>query len=478
MPDSRGQSETLGLALILGLTLITVTALAIVGGTALDSAQQQIGTQSAEHAMSQFDSKVAMVGLGRSDAQSVSFGNSQEGTYSVEPGTGWIRISHYNYTASDNETIYNRSLGSVLYQNGETEIAYQGGGVWRKRGNGSVMVSPPEFHYRGATLTLPVLRVSGQGSVSGSPTATVREINRNNRIYPSNTTYAGSTQLYQNPIGEGRVTVTVQSDYYKAWADYFRGRTDGNVSVDHANETATMELIALGTYGDFDMPLDGNSMTLRGVRTHQIEKFSITLFDDTSDNAKFSNLEWSLWASSGSKEWEMHVEPATGSADDGDPAEVLIYYSEGGEHEGWYTDSAFYFEEENTTDWNNDGDYDDKRLVINLTSTDNITYTDLSSGDKPQVYNNPDPLKEPATFSDHVAWEPRSYNESDEESVHNVTNHYLTEMGPEIDIYVEDKSSDTVQEDISYGTVEYGGESSFFLTYLHVTENNVSVSVR
>ena len=87
------------------------------------------------------------------------------------------------------------ALGSVVSESGDSEIAYQSGGVWRRSGDDSRMVSPPEFHYRGRTLTLPVIAVNGDGA---GETLTVRG---------GGTTTKAPCSDGENPLANGRVLV-------------------------------------------------------------------------------------------------------------------------------------------------------------------------------------------------------------------------------------------------------------------------------
>jgi len=58
-----------------------------------------------------------------------------------------------------------------------------------------------------------------------------------------------------------------------------------------------------------------------------------------------------------------------------------------------------------------------------------------------------------------VSWEPRTYDASDDTApIYRLTNHYFARLGPSFDPVVDDKNSDTVQEDESYGTLEYEAE--------------------
>jgi len=472
MDGRRGQSETLGYALIIGFTLISVGAIAAFGGTTLQSTQQQIGTQTAENAMSQFDSRASMVALGVSDSQHVSLGDTRDGTYSVDPTAGWLRIIHENETDGNTTELYNTSLGAVHYRNGDTELGYQAGGLWRQDAS-SVMVSPPEFRYRGSTLTLPLIKVKGDGKIGGRPTGQIRTVEDSTIIYPNASRPTPNT----NPVESGSVIVTVQSEYYDAWGRFFESRTDGNVSVDESNRTASVELIAPATQGDFEMPAEGDSVTFQGLQTHQLDDFTLTLFSDTEDNAKFNNLKWSIYATSGTKKLQIWVTPES-NTNEGSNASLTVYYSpDSSNHQTWNT-KAFTFEEEDTDDedWNDDGDSDDKRLVLNLTGTEQVEYGDYY--DSSIARFDKESLKSHPKFDEHEAYDENvTYSDGTTKEIGYVVNHYLALMGPTVDLTVQDKSSDTVSERMSTGSADYNASDGRFLTYMHVTENPVNVTL-
>ncbi|AOW80442.1 hypothetical protein HTSR_1265 [Halodesulfurarchaeum formicicum] len=479
MDRTRGQSETIGFALILGFTLISVGAIAAYGGATLDTTQAQIGAQNAEHAMSQFDSRASMVALGRSDIQTVNFGAGQQGTYTVDPDAGSIRVTHEDQETNDTTVFYDEPLGTVRYTDDDTEIGYQGGGVWRMD-EGSVMLSPPEFHYRKSTLTLPIIRISGQGSVAGNPRGVVRQPVPSTVIFPNESaTLKNSSEKWVNPVGGGIVTVTVESTYYRAWGEYFRTRTSGEVSIDGENETAAVELVAPGTMGGFDMPLDGNSLTLQGTRGHQVENFTLTLFHDQDDSAKFNNLDWSMCSQSGSQEFEIRVSKDTGTGD-GDPAETIIYYSpDGSRYQTWKTeDFTFETEAAADADWNGDGDQQDKRLVLDFTGTATAEYFEENNVNSISNCDfDASTFESSVTFDEHPADENTTYTTGSTANVSHVTNHYLALMGPSTELEVADSSQNTVEEEISTGYVSLNTTEGYYLTYMHVTENPINVTV-
>lgn len=250
--SARGQSETIGVVLLLALTIIGAGAVVGFGAATLDDAKQRASTGSAEHAMTQFDSRASLIAHGDTNAQTVRFAGARDAKRTVESDRGWMNVTIVNQTTGDVQTnVMNVTLGAVSYEDGETTIAYQGGGVWRSTGDGSVMLSPPEFHYRESTLTLPLVLVRGDG--------TLDERARITRGGPTRAKYPNVTMGRTNPLTAGKVNVTVHSRYYQAWGRFFRQRTDGSVAYDHASETATATLITPASLNPIQYGVTGSS---------------------------------------------------------------------------------------------------------------------------------------------------------------------------------------------------------------------------
>lgn len=481
----RGQSEVIGTALLLGITIISIALIVSIAGSALDSAQDTTNLESAEHAMSQLDSRAALVALGRTESQSVAMGRARDGSYRVDEDAGWLNITHVNYTGTDNHPIYNGTLGAIIYEHDGRTVAYQGGGVWRTDSDeGSVLVSPPEFHYRGETLTIPIIQVrsaDGVGGASGDVTARLQRDTTSEPIYPHQTEIYPNGESYSNPIQNGSLRVTVHSRYYDAWGSFFRTRTEGTVTIDHSNETAIVELTVPSVEGQFDMPLDGDTLTLRGVGgKHAVTDLNFTLAPDDSDSASFSNLKWSVYAEDGSKNLELHIR-GSGNPGCGDYVQGTVYYTDGsGTYEGWKNDTAFPVV---CQDWDDDGDTE-ARVVANWSETTNFEYTSLSNSDLLE-FSPSGSLKDPATFDHHentVSWEPVTYNAGDQAWVNGTVSHYAAFFDPTLELTVSDSgggggASGSVNEGSSSGTVYFGGAGDTFVTYVHATENRVNVTL-
>ncbi|MFB6222919.1 MAG: hypothetical protein ABEH86_04505 [Haloarcula sp.] len=236
-PGTRGQSAPLGLALVFAVMIITTTAVVAFGADTITITQSQLDLQRSEKSMTQLSSRAAMVALGQSNAQQVVLPSSGSDNYFVNEQAGWMNLSYENTSSGETTTVFNETMGEVVYNSGEdSKMAYQGGGVWRSRGNGqSVMVSPPEFHYRDATLTLPLVTVSSDGPIRNRAVITR---NHSEKYFPNSTL----NENFTNPLDDAKVNITVQSEYYRAWGTYFEERTDGEVTYHPDSERVSIIL--------------------------------------------------------------------------------------------------------------------------------------------------------------------------------------------------------------------------------------------
>ena len=234
----RAQSGPLGFLLVFALVIAATTLIVALGAGAIDGTQETLDAERTEKTLTQLDSQAALVALGNSERQRVDLATGQDNTYAVDESAGRMTLSYRNQTNGNETEVFSTEMGRVAYETDDgTTIAYQGGGVWRSDGNGnSVMVSPPEFHYRDATLTLPLVTVGSSGTVGDR---TVISGTNTTRYFPN----PGMNGNYTNPLENARVEVSVTSEYYRAWGRYFETRTDGEVAFDHANGTVTLALV-------------------------------------------------------------------------------------------------------------------------------------------------------------------------------------------------------------------------------------------
>jgi hypothetical protein len=220
--DGRAQGNVVGVALLLAITVVGVTAVVVFGAQGLGALQSETTAKQAEHAFTQLDSVGAEVALGQSEARTVDLG-TRGGSVKTVP-TGELELAY-----EDGPTIHTETLGAVVHERDDTVVAYQGGGVWRGTGRESRMISPPEIHFHDGTLTMPMVVVRPGGS-GPSDRVTVRRLSQQPNLGPG---------TVRNDV----VILTITSDYYMGWAQYFETRVeDVHVEVDHGARTATVEL--------------------------------------------------------------------------------------------------------------------------------------------------------------------------------------------------------------------------------------------
>ncbi|MFC5368227.1 DUF7289 family protein [Salinirubrum litoreum] len=236
--DRRAQSNVIGIILIIGLALSTSVVVVALGGSSISQYQEEAQLRSAEHALSELDSKLSLVALSEGiSSRSIDLGLTNDESVSVEDA-GHLEIWMTPSGGGPRTDIVDQDLGTIRYDGpGEESIAYQGGGVWRRSAGGTTMVSPPEMHYRGRTLTVPLVTVDG--AVGGS----------NGRITAEKT---GQTPKFpitgdpdrSNAVQDKQIFMKVQSDYYRAWGQFFGTRLGGTVNYYQSNRTARMKLVA------------------------------------------------------------------------------------------------------------------------------------------------------------------------------------------------------------------------------------------
>lgn len=494
----QAQSTVLGAVLVLGMVISGTAIVVTLGATALTDTQTTSELNRGENSMTLFNTRTSMVALGNSPRQSVSFGRDS-GTLDSRSDAGWLRVTHNEFQPGTNETIFNNSLGAVVYTNDNTEIAYQGGGVWRKGDAGDArMVSPPEFHYRGATLTLPIVRIGSDSRDSGGTTARITKTEPTRRVFPNETAPTGGDEIgapydvtdtrYENPVSNGTVNVTVQSRYYQGWADYFRQRTEGDVTEFPAANRVRVVLRSLsGSVGEFEMPSVGNSIPVRGLGSdHPLDTYELTLAAD----GNFNNMHWSMYADNGNEQFEIHFYSEGkcngGSYQSNKDFDVSIYYydSSGSEtvHEEWQNTSVDILD-------NDDFDVDCSAGEINADLMGNTTMSmgdiSLTGSDNKWEYgpeiSSRSVGSETTSFTvhDNGTIDMGNYSSGESEELGFIVNHYFDLLGPQFDLTVTDGpgGSSRVDEGASSGELDFDtADGTKYITFLHITENEVNVT--
>lgn len=485
--DRRSQASTIGIVLILGITLLGTGLVVGYGSQAIGDTERVTTLSKAEHSLTQFDSQAAIVALGESVVQRVDLGDSRGGTFDADGDAGWIRVVHRNATGDGTDTVlYNASLGTVSYRNGDTTIGYQGGGVWRRDGNGSTMVSQPEFNYRGSTLTLPVIRVTNDDSAAGETTALLRRVGNSEQVYPNASESYSDGDTYANPVTQGSVAVTVHSEFYKGWGAFFGARTSGNVTVDDGNQTATVELLTVGEVGAFDMTdaLDDDGLDARGQADgHSLDSFTVGVKAEDQGNG-FNNHYFSFYTESGDHRFEYLVHVPDGvncnSGISGEDIVVKVFYrntATGDQHE-WVNSSVTADSGPIRLECNADS----STLSVDLTGNVPLTYGD--TGGAGTYYDWSGTPATNAEFNHTEDGEPTAFVDGDEATSRLLSRHYIALMGDGFTLKARSGTGGPgrgggaqINYGASGGTLEYDTGGSTYITYLHISENEIEIEM-
>ncbi|MEM3165250.1 MAG: hypothetical protein QXO51_07465 [Halobacteria archaeon] len=238
--DWDGAEEVMGVLMLLGIFAISLAVIYAGGVPSLQASQSGASLQQVEQAFTALDSKLSKAALGESPSQSVEV-NLAGGALTLR-NTSWMNIT-FKDSAGTLIGCINVSLGTLEYTKENRTIAYESGGLFaRYPDGGQAFLSPPELHYDGETLTLPIIQLNGTGSQSGAGTTTVRIDTSNQPVvyFPNGSaTGCGTNALNRvNPLEEVTVNVTVRSDYWQAWAAAMRRQTSITASTDNTNQLA------------------------------------------------------------------------------------------------------------------------------------------------------------------------------------------------------------------------------------------------
>jgi hypothetical protein len=284
--------------------------------------------------------------------------------------------------------------------------------------------------------------------------------------------------------------VTVHSEYYQAWAAYFRTRTEGQVEEFHSNETVELTLETGGVVGDFSVPPVGDSVTVTGMgNNHSVNNFTVTIHAEDSGNP-FNNRHWSFYSSKGGQEFELHMYSADGCGGGGHNGELEIgvYYYNGttNHYQGWENETVYAHSDDDF-----EVDCTEESITMNFTSDTHLEYQsiDVDTGNAGWEYASEIDSRSIAPtvrFDDHSAdtsgGRDGIYNASSGEtdSMHYVVNHYLSLLGPSFELIANEGpgGSTQIDPDLSSGTLDYDQSEGNLITFLHITENRIRVEFR
>ena len=481
--NEKAVSSVIGIVLILAITILSIAIIILYTSPTLNNLEDIAEAQKVEQAFTVFDSRASKASLGESPVQITrvnqmggklevmgdtrDYNDSQIMVLALNSNSSWYQEFYDNRTHWNSwEKYKNESdfagysspipMGKIKYTSGDRTIAYEGGGVWSKYGNGgTIMISPPEFHYNIETLTLPVMRISGNTSVSGisDTSITVASSNKPVILFPN----VSLNNNFTNPIKADDIIIYIQSEFYEGWGEYAESLTSTSVALDHENQTAVIELETLPPMGTFALSNSFKIIKLNASNPDPMYNFSFYFQDEDGEASNFNSIETYVTATSGTKtlyyEIKKNVIDTIEYTDTSVSTDKEIWDTYGSSEFPVYEDPANVKLANSTFDLLSD------TYMLEYSDSD---ITEYSWDEKSSTTMLPN-----VTISD-----------GDVQSLYNVTNHYMKLLAQDgiIACSWEQKNNNKIQEDISDYTLVYDSGGGI-ITYLHITSNELHATV-
>jgi FlaG/FlaF family flagellin (archaellin) len=461
-----GASAVIGVLLMFALTIVSISAMLVYSVPMISDLQDSAQAQKIEQGFTILDSRTSKVALGESPLQTTSV-SLMGGSINVNDDTvddkSSIRLVITNLTNPGSSEEFNCSFGTIEYTKDNRKIAYEGGGVWSKYegSGGAVMISPPEFHYNGETLTLPIMSITGRSSSSGKgdTSIAVSSDNRPSILFPNTSISSSRT----NPVTSDKVYIYIKSQYYDAWADYADTMIYTTATLDHENTTAIIELDVMPPMGTSTLT---NMIKVGAVNTSSplpIYNFSFDLEAENSNNNGLNPAKYEIGATSGTKTLTYSLAKKSGA----NQLEVHVTYKD-------TAAGTEYIEEwEGVTTYPVSGSKADQYATVDFLDPAFMMIYDPpgTDGASPDFsWNTSSPISELPDVEIYITNASFSMND--------LTQHYLKLLTKDgaITFDIDGGKQDPVDYEESTITINYDGRPGA-ITYLHVTRNYLDVAI-
>lgn len=223
--QDRGINDILGYIVVFALVIVSITFVTLSGMTALEDTRDAEKVNNAERAFDVVaDNMEAIYARGApSRATELDLGNAE-----------LFYANNVSITIEGDGTVLaERELRPVeLRATKEESLVYEGGAVFRDRGNGTAsIVNEPPFLISQDRVHIPVIQTTAPAIESaGSTTVLLRGKSTERSVVVSDTTGSYST-----------ITIEISSARYEAWEDHLEDNGALSCSTDDATETVTCD---------------------------------------------------------------------------------------------------------------------------------------------------------------------------------------------------------------------------------------------
>lgn len=202
--ENRGESEIIGVLLILFIMMLTISSILSYSTPLLDNMQSGIVMRNSIPQMVQLRDQTLLVTSGIIHSSSMMF-SSSKGSLGMDSNTFDIRIDVSGVPAYQKSAI----LRNIEFTHYESRIAVENGGVWKDSpGGATIMVEPPKIRTSGGNVTIALIEFQGKSSAAGSGLITTEF------KLKSKTTYK-----FENG---GYISIKIDSNYQDGWMRYLQ----------------------------------------------------------------------------------------------------------------------------------------------------------------------------------------------------------------------------------------------------------------
>lgn len=199
---TRGQSNVVGVAILIGLTMLSLGALTAAVGTVVES---NAAAADADRVADDLEAAIQPIETTGSHAGRVSF---TDGELRTIDRTIRVAAGAAGATESDWITI---AADGLVFESGSYRVLAVGGAIVRDHGGGTSMYRPPPVSASEGVVLVGIadLQFDGHTAVAGTE--------------PTSLTLETDVTHDRRHLGEREVTIAVETDAPGAWERHFEG---------------------------------------------------------------------------------------------------------------------------------------------------------------------------------------------------------------------------------------------------------------
>ncbi|MEA5407637.1 VWA domain-containing protein [Haloarculaceae archaeon H-GB2-1] len=257
----RGMSTIVAISLLVAITIFSAILVVSIGGTAIDTIQEQTADKASSDSLQEARSRLAALSEGSANESATSFslpenvdaevGVDGEDRITIEART--TSSSYSGWDASDSAVCkYEHNLGTILYEQNDEILAYQAGGIWKQNTNGGTtkMVSSPELRRNGDTIELQLVNVSANESLADDSQIIARKNAVESETVQNNLTdHLEDCWTHSNGgYVPADLKITIESQYADAWYRYAKEELEPEeITYESSSDTVEMTFLARGS---------------------------------------------------------------------------------------------------------------------------------------------------------------------------------------------------------------------------------------